>query len=230
MLLQQYDKAIEFYQKCVSLYRQQNSLIDLANVYSSIAEVFFYQGDYPKAIEYYFKALHLDEQNKTHPQYNVNISNRYRNLANVYQTLENYPEALKYGHLALQLSTEVKHNLWMTSTTILIGNIRQKQQQYDSAQFYLQKGLQLASKAEIKSKQQESLVFSTKTIYQCFDYAQKALEVSQRMQTSEYEAWHLFSRIYLAQKNYTQALKYAQKPTQSPRKKVRLFCKNRLTF
>jgi adenylate cyclase len=71
----------------------------LAGASHSIAANYYYKSDYPKAIEYFFKALKINEElNDT-----IKIAEIFGNIGNVYGLQGNNSEALEYYNKALKI-------------------------------------------------------------------------------------------------------------------------------
>jgi len=72
-----------------------------ASTYNNIGEVYHTQGDYPKALEYHFKALKIDEKvfGTNHP----NTARDYNNIGTVYYKSKEYDKALEYLNKALEI-------------------------------------------------------------------------------------------------------------------------------
>lgn len=191
----------------------------MAYALDHIANIYLFQGNYADAIDYYFRALKLDEKDTKNLQNKENISSKYHNIATVDETLESYPEALKNAHVALRLRQEVANQMRIASTFNLLGHIHQSDKNYDSAQFYLEKALPLAQEAKNQKELYESLIglgkwnFELKNSDYTLNYAQKVLDLALQMenQSARYRAWHLLSKFYLSEEKYNQALNYAQK-------------------
>ena len=101
-----YPRALEYYSKALAIQekvlgldhpdtvRSCNNIIKIATFYNNIGETYYNQGDYPKALEYYSKALAIQEKvlGLDHP----NIATLYNNIGGVYFDQGDYPEALEY--------------------------------------------------------------------------------------------------------------------------------------
>ena len=76
-----------------------------ATSYNNIGLSYGNLGDYPKALEYHFKALAIREKvlGKEHPD----TAMSYNNIAGVYDSQGDYPKALEYHFKALDIKEKV---------------------------------------------------------------------------------------------------------------------------
>ena len=72
-----------------------------ATSYNNIGLLYNAQGDYPKALEYYFKALKIREKvlGTDHPD----TASSYNNIGSLYYKKGKYKEALEYLNKALEI-------------------------------------------------------------------------------------------------------------------------------
>ena len=77
---------------------------DLGVAGTNLATVYSKQGDYPKALEYYQKAL--DIKVASVGEQHMSVGNTYKNMANVYRKQGDYPKALEYYQKALDISRQ----------------------------------------------------------------------------------------------------------------------------
>ena len=74
---------------------------DTAATYDNIGQVYYSQGDYTKALEYYFKALDIKEKvlGKEHPS----TATSYNNIGGGYYSQGDYTKALEYLQKAFDI-------------------------------------------------------------------------------------------------------------------------------
>ncbi len=125
-----YSKALEYYLKALKLREELGNknyiAIQLGNIgvcYKEQADVYRSKGDtsasviyYSKALDYYFKALKINEELGI----KKGISKNYGNIGNVYNVQEKYTEALDYFLKALRMAEELKSK---SSIAIQLANL-----------------------------------------------------------------------------------------------------------
>ncbi|MES2138131.1 MAG: tetratricopeptide repeat protein [Bacteroidota bacterium] len=75
----------------------------MANSYNHIGAIYYYQSDYPKTLEYWLKALELDERLKN----KTGMAKRLSNLGLVYWSIGDYSKTLDYYFKSLKLAGEL---------------------------------------------------------------------------------------------------------------------------
>ena len=95
-----YDTALNYYSKSVSIRLNNNNERALGLVYNNIAVAYNIKAEREKAIEYYFKSMDISRKFNEPP---MNIAITYNNLANVYLGCYCYDDALKWNTQALEL-------------------------------------------------------------------------------------------------------------------------------
>lgn len=114
--LKSFSNSQALYEGLVKSARENNDYKDgLANVYGSIGIVCSEQNNYPKGLEYYFKALKLFRE--TGQEEIVAVV--YNNIGDIYATLKEYNKALEYFNKALWIQKKTGD----PSSAITISNI-----------------------------------------------------------------------------------------------------------
>ncbi len=173
------------------------------------------KGDYPKAKEYYFKALKMDEElgNK------FGIGKRLVGIANLYLNLANYPKALEYGFKALKANEEINNKRAIALSVSTIGQVYSKQQDYKLALQYSFNTLKTFEEINDKNNTQATYL-EIGAIYQklknyskALEYLFIALKMSEDFGLVQLNAETLsnIGSVYLEQKEYKQALEYYNK-------------------
>src|SRR6266496_3439777 len=111
-----------------------------AGAYSSIANIYDEQANYPEALKYQFAALKIQEE--IGDQQGIAFS--YGNIGLVYMHENDYDKALKYFSDYLKSSEEIEDNSGIADAYINIGNVYTKQKKNSDASLYLNKGLLLS--------------------------------------------------------------------------------------
>ncbi len=125
----------------------RNSLLKgKANAYNNLGNVDREQGNYPKALDYFFKALKIDEElhNKE------GMAKRLGNIGNVYKDQGDPAKALDYDFRALKMAEEVGDKNGIAADLGNIGIVYFNQGDYSKALDYYFKALKI--KEEIGNK------------------------------------------------------------------------------
>ena len=144
-----------FYKDAEAVYLRQIPIImdlrdngegNIATSFNDIGLVYDEQGDYDKALEYYFKALAIYEKvlGMEHPF----TATSYNNIGIVCDHKGDYEKALKYHLKALAIREKVlcKEHPDIATSHNNIGTLYNKKGDYDKALEYLQKALALREK------------------------------------------------------------------------------------
>jgi len=150
-----YPKALEHYHKALKINEKLKDRRGISASLSSIGIVYRNQGDstvaagdtalamadtYPKALEYYFKALKMDEEmdNKS------GIAADLGNIGIVYRNQGDYPKALEYYFKALKMRKELGAKNLIASALGNIGSLYTKTGRFAEAENYLLRSLAIA--------------------------------------------------------------------------------------
>jgi class 3 adenylate cyclase/tetratricopeptide (TPR) repeat protein len=112
----------------------------LATAYSVTGANMLRLPNYPDALENYFKALEINEQ-----QNNLQgIGNNYNNIGLVYYAVFDFPKALEYYHKALGINERTGNRVNMANSLGNIGNIHNELHDYPKAIEYYERALTLS--------------------------------------------------------------------------------------
>lgn len=115
----------------------------IADGLNNIAYSYKAKSNFPKALEYYLKALKIIEE--TNNRMGIHII--YYNIGNVYLFQSDYKKALEYFTKSSIIAEEIKYAIGMADCYRNIGNIYSRQANYLKALKYLLKGLSVAEKS-----------------------------------------------------------------------------------
>ena len=115
----EYEKARKHADKALLISRKLNYKIGVANAYSNIAVIFFYQGQYPEARKYFDACLKICQKTG----YKKLMASCYNNIGNIYYSQSNYPQALKNFLTALKIYEECHDKLNMASLYDNVGSV-----------------------------------------------------------------------------------------------------------
>jgi tetratricopeptide (TPR) repeat protein len=137
----------------------------------NIGNVYHAQSDYPKALEYYFKALKMDEELGD----KRGMAIRLVNIGNVYHAQSDYTKALAYYFKALKIFEELGDKRSMAINLGNIGNVYYDQSDYPKALAYFFKALKINEEVGYKRGIASNLSNIGDVYYSQSDYT-KSLE------------------------------------------------------
>jgi len=194
--------------------------------------VYFNQGDYPRAMDYYLKALIIDEKLENRE----GIARHISNIGSVYLNTGDYPKALDHYFKSLKMNKKLGNEKSVARNLSNIGIVYDKQGKYDKALEYyfraLNKSEALVNKSYIAAcignigriyhKQGDSASAASAhepntaaaDLYrEALDYYLRALKMNEELGKTRGVARHLanLGKLYTAVKNYPEALRYLKK-------------------
>lgn len=221
-----YSQALMYLNKCVTAIEAETSEIDnkkyvilKAKALSNIGNVYYKQSDYSKSLDYYFKALQLNEKLKN----NKGITNNYTNIGLVYFDQTNYEKALAYFTKSLLIHEKIGNEAGQSINLCNIANVYSHQSLYAKALEIYNKAYAIDLKLNDKYGQTISLA-NIGVLYQrekeytkALDYFLKILQLFKELGDGEGEAktYVNIAESYLAQNNFVETKKYLQKANQS---------------
>ena len=191
-----------------------------ATSYNDIGAVYDSSRDYPKALEYYFKALVIQEEilGKMHPS----TASTYNNIAGVYYSQGDYPKALEYYFKALTIRENVlgTEHPFTTSTYNNIGEVYRNQGDYPKALEYYFKALDIREKVLGKEHPDTAtsyndiggVYYSQGDYPKALEYYFKALDIQEKVLGKEHPStatsYNNIGGVYDSQGDYPKALEY----------------------
>jgi tetratricopeptide (TPR) repeat protein len=212
LAMQQYERALKVLPENVNekdkIRKQKVYAIILVN----IGTVYASQGNYVKALEYYFKALKINEEIGNKQGQSANIGN----IGLVYSDQGNYAKALDYFFRAQKIDEEIGNKQYQATNLGNIGNVYASQGNYVKALEYHFKALKICEEIGDKKNQATilgniGLVYSDQGNYaKALDYFFKALKINKELGRKQGQAVNLVNigTVYEDQGNYTKALEY----------------------
>lgn len=178
--------------------------------------IYYYgAGDYIKATEHLFEALHIAEEIK-HPK---TIASCYNNLALVYSEQKQTKKALEFHFKVLRIREEIKDEAGSSTALNNIGSTYSTMKESQKALEYHFKALKINEKYNDK----QGLAYNYDNIgYEFFVlnkidtalyYLEKSFKLTQEIgdEDMESEVSYNLARCEIAKKAYNKALQYAQK-------------------
>ncbi|MFD2164761.1 tetratricopeptide repeat protein [Thalassotalea euphylliae] len=187
--LTDYSVALSYEQKVLEIYKVHGaSKSDRAGNYFNLGEVYYRTGEYELALGYFNKALILDTELNS-----INdMAFDYHRIASQYYEMAEYNDALKFTKLAITLLIQQQAN------QALSRSYAQEAQIYAALNQQTQRenSLLLAQQANDKSPtdlQQSRLWYDYAELYsdkgdlqQALEFAKKATELGQKLETARY--------------------------------------------
>ena len=137
------DKGIEYGLQGVKLSKIIDWKEGEAHCYNSLGvDYSFGKSNYPKALEYYHKALKIYEEIGDE----LGIANNLLNIGIIYYSQSNYPKALEYYHKALKIYEEFDYEKSAAGAIHNIGMIYANQSDYPKALEYFEKAKKINEK------------------------------------------------------------------------------------
>jgi len=215
---------------CDKILNPKSVILNLrASAYNTIGVVYRQQGDYPKGLDYFFKALKMYEElgNKN------GIAISYGNIGILYWYQEDFQKTLDYYFKALKIGEELGDKVRIAIQLGNIGLVYSNQGDYPKALDYYFKALKLdeelgnkqlqinalgniaivyndqASKLE-QSKNADSIAYREELYNKALDYYFKALKIAEELGDKKGVAVNLgnIGSLYIDTKKYKEAEKY----------------------
>ena len=180
-------------------------------------------GDYPKALEFYTKALNIQEKvlGKDHPD----VANSYNNIGSVYSDMGDYPKALDFYTKALNIREKVLGKDHPTTAISYnnIGSVYSNMSNYPKALEFFTKALNI--KEKVLGKEHPSTALSYNNIGSVYsdmgDYPKalefytKALNIREKVLGKDHPdtatSYYVIGGIYKNIGNYPKALEFHTK-------------------
>ena len=211
----QYNEAKTFAYELLEQPAIQEDTESLAKVYNLLGSVYLNLSDNPKALEYYSKALHINDENGRKDGIAINLGN----IGLVYNYLSDYPKALEYYSKALHIDEEFGNNGGIASNLGKIGVVYRKLSDYHKALEYYSKSLHILE--EIGNKNGIAInLGNIGNVYEnlgdypkALEYISKALHINEDIGNKRGIAINLgnIGSVYFSLSDYPKALEYFSK-------------------
>jgi adenylate cyclase len=113
------DKALEAYNKALSIAQDEGEKDMVASVTSNIGGVYLNQTNYPKALDHYLSALNIYEELGSKGRIGGNLAA----IGIIYKHQGDYTKALEYMNRALEIAKERKDKKQIASQLVNIGTV-----------------------------------------------------------------------------------------------------------
>jgi class 3 adenylate cyclase len=177
--------------------------------------VYLNLSDYAKALEYYQKALAINEELGNKPGIAINLGN----IGNVYNHLSDYAKALEYFEKALSINEELGNKLGVASNLVNIGIVYWHLTDYAKALEYAQRSLTIYEELGVKGgiagclDNIAAVYYSRSDYVKSLEYIHKALAINEELGSKSAVAVGLdhIGLVYWKLSDYANALEYFQK-------------------
>ena len=142
-----FNQAIDAYFLAYELWEANNNLSGLATAYGSIANAYFFQGDYKKSLEFNFKKLEIISKSTNQWETNKTLNN----IALSYSDLDIHDSALVYMRQGLQLAQKMNYPEGLAQSYNRMSSTFLKMGEADSALFFSSKALSITKKNKGKA-------------------------------------------------------------------------------
>jgi len=209
--LAEYSEAIDCYLEAEAIYKNNPEKADMGRIYNSIAILYQDQGDYEKALTWFFRALEIDKDPAI-----------YSNIAMTYGKQGDLLEALEWNYKAFSIAEEEfgKDDPRTAITYNNLGNIYFEIGEYDQSLDWFFKALVVFEKALGKwHSNTASLYNNIACVYdnqgntdEALNWHVKALAIVEKEYGKEHPetatTYHNIAILYSAQGDYDRALEF----------------------
>lgn len=171
--------AIKSFRKALEIFQECNDSEGEIKAFDKLGESYLYSHKYTQAIEYYQKALNLNDSQQSHV-----ISKIWVKLGRTYQALGEFPQAIGYYQKGLAVAQSNNDQPAIVKILSYLGGIHYTLGEYDEAVEFYQEGLRLAQEIKALDWEQNSLdglaeiCAKQGEYYQAIDYHQECLSIA----------------------------------------------------
>lgn len=217
-----YEQAIDYNLRALYIYEKLNAEYpddfgnkkSLSYIYNKLGAVYYYLGNYGKALEYWQQSLQFsseinDKEGQAHLLNNMGL---------IYEKQEKYDSALANHRQSLRIKEELNDRAGISGSINNIGNIYFYKKEYQKA--IEQWKLSLEIKAELNEKQGitntlQNIGFGyyfKKEYDNALAFLNKGLKIAAEINNKHYikEAYGKLADVYREMKNFEKALEYQQ--------------------
>ncbi|HEX8517949.1 MAG TPA: tetratricopeptide repeat protein [Bacteroidia bacterium] len=135
----EYNKALEFYLRALTIYEELRDLKRLGSVYNNIGMVYDDKGEYTKALEFLLKALKIREELGDKQAIAASLGN----IGGIHYSKNDYDKALDFHLRAVKIREETGNKKGLASSLNNIGIIYDDKGDYAKALEYQQRSIAL---------------------------------------------------------------------------------------
>lgn len=208
------EKAIEFFNKSISISQKSNNALGAAMSMQSIAQIEIRKGNNTKALNLLYDCLKTFEQYKDE----IGIADVHLSIGDICFTQKDFKKAIEHHSISYALYQKNNYDVAMGSISYKVGVDYFEAKDYTKALDYLQKSIDIFQSSDYGANTVAYLNIAQIFIYQknyekALDFVTKGLKAAETIQ-NKLEIAHsyfLFSKIYLLQNKKQQAIEFAEK-------------------
>ncbi len=187
----------------------------IASSLNNIGNVYYHQGNYSQALDYYQRSL----KNYEIMEDTIGIARSLGNIGLIHIDQGNHLEALDYSQRSLNIREEIGDKYGVAVALLNIGKIYFQQNNYEKTLESFERGLKINEEIINKTGMASALRFIGATYerrgeyLQALDYYQRSLKIREEMGDKNGMAvsQYAIGGIYLAQDRYNEAIAICQK-------------------
>ncbi len=146
--LKSYDNALKVWNRQLDLLTEKNDIVNILKRKSStlgnIGIIYDMQGDYPKSLDYYFKAMKIDEK----LNYRDGVGRHWGNIGLVFSNQGDNRKAIDAYLRAFKVAKETGNRLLQANSLSSIGEVYSDMADYKTALEYYFKALEIDEEIE----------------------------------------------------------------------------------
>ncbi len=210
-----YDSALYYYQYALDIAQKNQLAGQIPKMLGNIANVYYYKGDYLRALEMHKKALKISEQAKDDSALSLTLCN----MGTVYTQLSLFPEALQCLFNSVKIAEKFGDSVGVGVAYVNIGTIFQRQNNFDKAFEYYNRSLEINLRTGDKRNIAAGygnigLVYCVRGEYsKALEYQQKAMALHSDLGDQENLANDLVntSDLFTKREDFPHAIEYLEK-------------------
>lgn len=206
------DSAFILVDQMLQFSRKNEYANGIAKSYTYKGTIYYVQGSYPEAIEFYSKGLGISKKiGDIQGQ-----SSTLGNIGAIHILLGNYSAAIKYTQEGLDLALKNKDTSKIAAGYTNLGNIYYYQKEFEPALKYYKKSLTAigsAIKSGLTNNNIGAIYIQLKKYKLAEENILRGIELSTRENNklNLSESWSTMARLYAAQKKYNKAIEFYNK-------------------
>ncbi|MBA2250260.1 MAG: CHAT domain-containing protein, partial [Chitinophagaceae bacterium] len=143
----EFGEAVKNYQKADSMYKVLGMEKSRATSINNIGTIYFYQGDYEKALPQFFNALNILQQTNDDKRF---ISLVKGNIGEVYTGQKKYGDAEKWLKESLELARSIKSKKQIYETAMILARLKTATKDYAAAKGFFEEANALIIESDEK--------------------------------------------------------------------------------